>query len=445
MDIRTVSDAVVAVHIPCGAVLCGARRRLTFVRPRSRGQVRLLRELSKGLREVAESVENVLLVDESAVAGHVGGIRAAQSYRFAADDVPTGYAHPTVLGSALGRHYEELMADHQLLGHAKALLVDFDNTLWQGVMAEGNVIHDTHAQQLLRQLKNAGILLVALSKNSEASIRWDEMALAQDDFVLRKINWLPKPDNVAAAVKELGLAAEAFVLLDDNPAERALVTGMIPGVRALDPAAPGAWRALRRWLAFPSTRQTDEARRRTVMYREAAERRAAMSAPRDYETTMKSLGLRYAVRLAAVSDLPRATELIERTNQFNTTTRRWTPAEVRALLEAPSTSVHVATLKDRFGDLGVVAVAVFDRAERAFDAVIMSCRAMGFGLEFALLGAVMEAAGPGSFTGRFVPTDRNGPAARLFEQAGFRRVDEETSVLPPGSAGPQAPSWLTRG
>jgi FkbH-like protein len=156
------------------------------------------------------------------------------------------------------------------------------------------------------------------------------------------------------------------------------------------------------------------------------------------------LGLRYTVRAAVAADLPRVTELIERTNQFNTTTRRWTPAEVKNLLSHPGKQFHVAQLKDRFGDLGVVAIAVFDTAGRVFDAVIMSCRAIGFGLELALLRAAMDTAGAGPFRGLFIPTDRNGPAAQLFAEAGFSHEAGDSWVLPPDATGPLAPPWLTR-
>ncbi|HEY6279158.1 MAG TPA: HAD-IIIC family phosphatase [Streptosporangiaceae bacterium] len=446
-DIRTVSDRTIALHVPCGVPLDGARRRLTALPAHSRGQRRLLTALSRWLTELADATENVLLVSEAVVAAGLGGVRAAAAHAFADDDVPPGYAHTTALGPALAVHYRDILRDYQILGRAKALLVDFDNTLWQGVMAEGAVGHDTTGQELLRELKNAGVLLVALSKNDERSIRWDEMVLSADDFVLAKINWRPKPENVAAAIAELDLGADAFVLLDDNPAERALVTGMIPGVAALDPADPGTWRALRRWLAFPSTGRTEEARRRTQMYREAAGRRAELSEPLDYATVMKSLALRYQVRPATEADLPRMMALIERTSQFNTTTLRHTVAEVRALLDSAASRLFVASLRDRFGRLGIVAMAVFDQAERRFDSVIMSCRAMGFGLEFALLRAVMDAAGPGPFLGRFIPTDRNGPAAGLFEQAGFHPEGDGADggwVLPARSVGPLPPPWLTR-
>jgi FkbH-like protein len=442
-DIRTVSDAPIALHIPCGVPLDKVRRRLDWLPAHSRAQRRLLSDLSRGLHELAASVENVVPFEENEVVAALGGVRAASASAFAADDVPPGYSHTTALGPAVAQHYDDLIADYEMLGRAKALFVDFDNTLWSGVMGEGDVEHDLVAQQLLLDLKNAGVLLVALSKNDEASIRWDEMLLSESDFALTKINWQPKPDNASAAIRELDLAPDAFVLLDDNPVERAMLGEML-GVHGLDSGAPETWRALRRWLAFPSTRQTDEARKRTVMYREAAERRAAVSEGHNYESMMSGLRLRFRVAEADASDLPRVMELIERTNQFNTTTRRFSLAEVEQLTRSERSHVYAASLRDRFGDLGVVAVAIFGEGKREFESVIMSCRAMGFGLEFALLRVVMDAAGPGPFRGLFVPTERNGPAAELFPQAGFRRDSDGNWVLDADEAGPQVPTWLHR-
>lgn len=216
----------------------------------------------------------------------------------------------------------------------------------------------------------------------------------------------------------------------------------VAGVRALDPDRPESWRALRRWLDFPSTSQTQEALRRTVMYREAAERRAALSAGHDYAGMMQTLDLRYNVRLARADDMARLLELIQRTNQFNTTTQRRTAPEVETLLRDASFGVYVATLKDRFGDLGTVAVAIFSRQQHQFDAVIMSCRAMGFGLELALLRRVMDVEGADSCSGLFVPTARNAPAADLFARAGFSVDGDGVWQLPADAQKPHIPAWL---
>ena len=264
--------------------------------------------------------------------------------------------------------------------------------------------------------------------------------------MLHQINWRPKPDNVSEAITALDLAPEAFVLLDDNPAERALVCENVPGVRALDPTDPRADDALALWLEFPSTRQTDEARRRTEMYRESAERRKALGGrEHDYEQMMRSLDLVADVRTADAGDGDRLLELVQRTSQFNTTTRRRSPAEIDQLLADPGTTVRVASLKDRFGDLGVVAVAILRQHPEAIeiDSFIMSCRAMGFGLENYLLADVLAATAGQTIDARFIATDRNGPAASLYPSCGFAEISPGHWRLRPDDPRPQAPGWFT--
>jgi FkbH-like protein len=448
-DIRTVSDAPIVVHSPCGVPLDRVRRRVPVLAAHSRTQTRLLGALHARIDELVDATENTILLDEADAVAEVGGVRAAARPAFAESDVPPGYFHTTRLGSMLARTYAAVLDDYALLGRAKAIFVDFDNTLWKGVMAEGPVEHDFEAQTLLRDLKQAGVLLIALSKNDPASIRWEDMALQEEDFVLTKINWNPKADNASAAIAELDLAQQAFVLLDDNPAERALVSEQVHGIRTLDPGEPSSWRSLRRWLEFPSTTQTEEASRRTAIYREAAERRSAINGiSHDYAAMMQSLSLCCTIRPAGGEDKPRVLELVQRTNQFNTTTRRRSAAEIDELLVNPRFALHAGSLKDRFGDLGIVALAIFDREERSIDSVIMSCRAMGFGLELALMRAVLDAEGDGPTYARFIPTDRNAPAADLFERAGFHRDGQgrdgaETWILLADAPRPEVPSWLT--
>lgn len=301
---------------------------------------------------------------------------------------------------------------------------------------------------MLRRLKEAGVLLIALSKNDPKSIRWNELELEPEDFVLQMVNWRPKPDNVSAAIAALDLAPDAFVLLDDNPVERALVEENVAGVRSLDPTDPTAWTALARWLDFSSTKQTEEARRRTELYREAAERREVMGGEHDYEQMMRSLDLRAEVRLAKPDDLPRLLELIQRTNQFNTTTRRRSAAEVTELLESDSDHVFAASLGDRFGDLGVVAVVIAREQADAgveIDSFIMSCRAMGFGLEQLVVAEVITTLGAPRYSAPFVPTDRNGPAASLYPSSGFTEIEPGRWSLDDPSTGPVTPAWFVGG
>lgn len=441
--IRAVTDVPILVHSPA-VIPLSARDRIL---PTPRGLKRLIAELRSEIARFAGATENVIHLDETSVVRRVGGRKAAGK-RLLSSGYREAWFHPMRFGPVVAEEYADVVESIDLVGSAKALFVDFDNTLWDGVMAEGPVVHNYEGQELLRELRRAGVLLVALSKNDPANIRWEEMRLAPDDFVLHKISWRPKPEAAAEAIHELDLATNAFLLLDDNPAERALLEENVVGVRALDPADPVAWRTLRRWLDSPSTKQTPEALKRTEIYREAAERRRALSADVDYGTMLASLELVATVREATEADLERVLELVQRTNQFNTSTRRRARSEVVSLLKSPDHQVLVAGLRDRFGDLGIVAVVITDYSQRGLaevDGFVMSCRAMGFGLEYLLLAELTSARPELTWTGRFIPTDRNGPAAELYPGAGFARgSNSELWTLAPDAERPQRPSWLAQ-
>jgi FkbH-like protein len=152
------------------------------------------------------------------------------------------------------------------------------------------------------------------------------------------------------------------------------------------------------------------------MYREAAGRRPALAGGHDFEQMMTSLHTSADFRRARKSDLDRLPELIQRTSQFNTTTKRRTRSEVSALLQSSRHGVYIASFKDRFGDLGLVAAVIVERAEDqvvVFDSVIMSCRAIGFCLEQLLVRRTLEAEPARAYRGLITPTERNAPSAGL--------------------------------
>jgi FkbH-like protein len=442
--IREVTDATILVHTACSLPVSRRRARSRLLRAESRGRRRLNAAITEAVAELVAATVNTLLVDEQRLIAENGGLKAIAA-PVLGPEYDGAYAHPAMFGSVLADHYAGVLAAQDLLGKAKVLLVDFDNTLWTGVMGDGEVHHHLERQRLLRRLREAGVLLVALSKNDPETIRWSEMELTPEDFVLQMFNWRPKPDNVSEAVVALDLAAEAFVLLDDNPVERALVEENVVGVRSLDPEEPSSWRSLESWLELPSTTQTGEARRRTELYREAAQRRQAMGTEHhDYGRMMDSLELRAEVRPAGPDDMARLLELVQRTNQFNTTTRRRSAAELNELLASEAHELFVASLGDRFGDLGVVAVVVTVRhgdGEIEIDSFIMSCRAMGFGLEQLALAEVTRRLDAPRYIARFVPTDRNGPAAGLYPSNGFTEIEPGLWELPPGDR-PERPPWF---
>jgi FkbH-like protein len=167
----------------------------------------------------------------------------------------------------------------------------------------------------------------------------------------------------------------------------------------------------------------------------------------DYGEMLATLKLRADVRPAQDSDLERILELVQRTNQFNTTTRRRSRSDVRELMLSADHTVLVASMRDRFGALGVVAVVIVDRSVPGvaeIDSFVMSCRAMGFGLEYLVLNHLTGEQPDLEWRGRFVATDRNAPAAGMYTSAGFTQPDaaDQMWTLAPGAARPERPAWF---
>lgn len=444
-SVRSKTNTTILLHGCCGLPLTRSRRWLAFAPAMNRLHREIARSLNEGLREIAEGTENVIFIDEWAIARKTG-LRALSDTFLPPLMQRRSAFHYTHFGVRFAAEYERIACAYSRLAGAKVLLVDFDNTLWRGVMAEGEVDHDTRAQQLLKTLNDAGILLVALSKNSVETIRWDEMALSPDDFVLHKIGWEQKAASVLDVADELDLDVASFVMLDDSPAERDLVSQAVPGVTVLDSSDPATWDALELMLQFPSTTQTAEAAKRTAMYRQSAQRRQAEARTLDYPTMMRSLQLQLDWRRARRSDLDRLHELANRTNQFNTTTRRYSRSELEVMISDPQMRVFVATLADKFGSLGLVGLVIarVESATLVFENVVMSCRAMGFGLELCLVArAIEDTAGISRAIGLFEATERNSPSADLFARCGFQQASDGEWVLEPVAGVTACPEWFS--
>jgi FkbH-like protein len=443
-ELRAATDATILLHGCSGLPLTRVRQFVPVIPPMSRSRRRVALELNRRIRELCENSENVVFLDEQHCTAEVGIRRAARPLlsRFLTHH---GLFHPSVFGSLVATPYVELAQAYALLAKTKVVLVDFDNTLWDGVMAEGEVKQNSHAQHLLKRLREAGILLVAVSKNDPGSIRWEEIILTPDDFVLQKLSWAPKPTSVEEVAHQLDLAPDSFVLIDDNPVERELITKQLPDVTAMDPADPKTWTSLELMLSFPNTGMTAEASRRTDMYREAAARRDALSGELDFAGMMESLNLRVEFGPVSKKHLGRVEELVQRTNQFNTTTVRRSRAELQELMDSADHEIYAGTLSDKFGIMGIVGVVIVSTLgeELIFDSVIMSCRAMGFGFESVLVRGPLEHSDKRRAIGRIVPTERNGPCASVFKDAGFSQHNAHEWVLDLARGIPDVPPWLT--
>ena len=316
----------------------------------------------------------------------------------------------------------------------KVVAVDLDNTLWDGVIGEDGLagIRAKPAfERELKELKDRGVLLVALSKNNFSDVEWffgsnrtidqseqsNNQTLCGSDFIAWRINWECKAENLVQIAEELNLGVDSFVFVDDNPAERLEMQAKIPGVTvAAFPPNLSAY--------FPPREITDEDRHKTEEYRAEAERRRCLAGMRDEmrevrEEVFRELGVEVEIHPLLDGEVKRVAQLSQKANQFNVCTNRYMEDEVRAL--AKEGLVVTAHAKDKFGDQGLVAYVIVNGTEIVD--WVMSCRTMGRGIEERVEAEVERLAaarGVERLAARWRETGRNAPVRGLFERFGFK-------------------------
>ena len=309
----------------------------------------------------------------------------------------------------------------------KAIIVDCDRTLWGGVCAEdgpAGVVLDAPRralQEFLVSQREAGMLLGLASKNDADDVAAvfaarREMPLRWQHFAAHRINWDPKSGNIRAIADELGVATESVVFLDDDPLECAEVRGALPEVLTLE-LPPDSIRLpafLRAVWAFDRRKLTEEDRIRATHYHQESGRRALRGAATSLEEFLAALQLDVRIRPLASGDVTRAAQLAQRVTQFNLSVIRRSEAELGTLWRAGSLEAVVVEVSDRFGDYGLVGLVLWTTAgdRLTVDSFLLSCRALGRGVEhrmLAQLGRLAEDRGLTWVELPFVETPRNRP------------------------------------
>ena len=321
----------------------------------------------------------------------------------------------------------------------KLVAVDLDDTLWRGIAAEGTLgILEGWPMgfiETLLILKQRGILLAIVSKNDETLIRdnWERIVqglISLDDFAAVRINFRPKAENLADILGELNLHPQHAVMIDDHPAERAAIQAMLPRVRVLGKHLY----YLKRVLLWSAETQTPaisaESSRRTQMMQAQVKREAARRtvAPDEF---LASLELEATIaRLDSTLDLDmsRALELLNKTNQFNTTGERHTLEECHRRFAAGHT-LYVLHAKDRFTAYGLIGAAWVEAS--CIAQLVMSCRALGLGLEDAFIARIARDVGnreASVLQARLRHTEANVACRSLYGRNGFRQTDDDPSL-----------------
>lgn len=330
----------------------------------------------------------------------------------------------------------------------KVLLLDLDNTLWGGLAGETEhtpvELSEDHIglayknlQRVIAQMQRQGVVLAVVSKNNEADAleiikNHPHMVLRESAFAARRINWQPKHENIKEIAAELNLGLDAMVFWDDSPGERQLVKELLPQVTVPDfpekpeELAPAMAEIYREYFEKPVV--TAEDLEKTAQYAANSARRQLEESTGSFEDYLKQLKI-VLRRVEPGRHAERLLQLLNKTNQFNLTTRRHTQGDLAELLQDREKRVYFYGVSDRFGDNGLVAAAVvgLNRGKPAVEEFVLSCRVMGRNIEYAILDEIEEELkleGYDTLRGIYVPTPKNRPVARLYEQLGYRECGE---------------------
>ena len=402
----------------------------------------LIQQLNMRLREMSDHARvELVAVDD----------RAAQDGIHAWHDPALWHRTKQEISPVITPVYGELVGRLLVAARgrsAKCLVLDLDNTIWGGVIGddgiEGIVLGQGSAlgeaflsvQRYAKELTQRGVILAVCSKNDETNAleafeKHPEMMLRREDIASFVANWSDKGTNLRIIAHELNIGLDALVFVDDNPVERDLVRRDLPMVNV--PEVPDDPALVPQCLAdagyFESLSITREDRNRIQQYSSNPARRALKAAAADPSSYLRSLEMQLLWRRFDRVSLQRTVQLINKTNQFNLTTRRYSEDDVLAIMNADRTLALQLRLMDKFGDNGIIGIVIgrmqFEDS-LLIDTWLMSCRVLGRQVELATLNLVADQArsmGAERLIGEYLPTARNGMVRDHYSKFGFSMLE----------------------
>lgn len=329
----------------------------------------------------------------------------------------------------------------------KCVVLDLDNTLWGGVIGDDGIdkiqIGElgtgrafTDFQLWLKELKNRGILLAVCSKNNEDTAKepfekHPEMVLRLNDFAMFVANWEDKASNIRMIQKTLNIGMDSLVFIDDNPFERNLVRSMIPEITVPEmPEDPAEYLTfLKHENLFETASYSSADADRTSQYQAEAKRVQLQQSFGSIDDYLKSLEM---IGFAGAFDsfnIPRISQLTQRSNQFNLRTVRYTEAEITDIAKSDKFVTLYFTLKDKFGDHGLISVVIMEKQGDSLfvNTWLMSCRVLKRTVEEFIINKMISTAkslGFKTVLGEYIPTAKNAMVKDIYEKMGFTRIDD---------------------
>lgn len=428
------------------------------------GQSGAIAALNRGLQRIAAEHHGVYLLDYDGLIARHGRLHWRDWQKWWGHRLPVAGAHLRHLAEEWFRYLIALAGKV-----AKVAVVDLDGTLWGGIVGEdgpsGIQIGSEYPgaaylelQRALLDFYHRGILLAICSKNNlqdamEVLEKHSGMLLRPQHFSAMRINWNDKAQSLREIASELSVGMDALAYLDDNPAERERVREASPEVTVVEmPPDPAEYaRAVRECPVFERLRLSDEDLQRSRYYLNQRQRAELQRDLSSLEEFYRSLRQEVEISRVQPSTLARVAQLTQKTNQFNLTTRRYTEEQIARMTAVPTWEVYSLRARDRFGDNGLVGVAITRNEDGTYeiDSLLLSCRVIGRTVESAFLAFLVSRARElraREVRGWFLPTAKNLPARNFYRQHGFHQVDrtEEGSLWALGvqNANVRCPDWI---
>ncbi len=409
-------------------------------------QTGALLELNRLLLSACQDLSDVYVVDLFGTMAFVGAEEGFDERYWQMGRAPLGKK----ILIPFGREHASLI--RALNGKSrKCLVLDCDNTLWGGIIGEdgleGIQLGSSHPgscfvsfQKEILNLHDRGVILALCSKNNEADVldvlrNHPDMVLREKHLATFQVNWDDKATNLQRIANDLNIGLDSFVFMDDSKFECDLVRERLPQVTVVQ--MPKGSHLFRRELAqgafFDSLSFSNEDRKRNQMYGGELKRKAIQKSSGSLQEYLEKLELVAEIGRPTSIELPRVAQLTQKTNQFNLTTIRYTETQIQGFIEDKGSEVFYLKLRDKIDDMGLVAVAIisFQEKHAEIDSLLMSCRALGRGVEDAFLAYVLNQIrlrlGDGRVTARYVTTSKNQLVTDFYKKAGFSEIENSNN------------------
>lgn len=421
-------------------------------------------KLNTELLRMARQWRDVYLIDYMRLMARVGSAQGVDERYWQIGRSPIAQRALLPFGQEYGRFFRALRGKSR-----KCLVLDCDNTLWGGIVGEDGIggikVGTTYPgssyqafQREILNLRDRGVILALCSKNNEADVlevlrTHPEMVLRETHLAAWQINWDDKVTNLKCIAQDLNIGLDSLVFVDDSQFECEFVREQLPQVAVLHLSGdPSSFRfRLSAAGFFDALTLSSEDHERNQMYRDETQRKQLLASAGSIDQYLARLEMVAEIGCADAITIPRISQLTQKTNQVNLTTRRYTEGDIHAFADSPGAAVYYLRLRDRVSDLGLVGVAIakYHGEQTEIDSFLLSCRAIGRGAEEALLAHMLNVArarGCTRVVGRYLVTKKNGQVTDFYRRQGFRLTGENAQgtewVLLLDHASYAPPAWI---